>query len=267
MSDRLPVSEYESVDVLLRVGASPLRIQAQMPRDPMSLPDLLPLVQSLTDALVAAAVREAEQMGRRVSCGPGCGACCRQLVPVSEIEVLYLQDLLNGLSSSHRARIEQRIGRARSRLSNAGLLDELRTASHLDSREARRSLGYRYFRLGIPCPFLEEESCSIHPQRPLACREYLVTSPPATCAELERGEAQTLELPRRPSAILNRFGDGIGASPPRWAPLTLFLERSRDCEARIRQRTHAGPLFLERFLRKLANTAEKPTVSPDTQDP
>ena len=32
------------------------------------------------------------------------------------------------------------------------------------------------------CPFLEEESCSIHPDRPLVCREYLVTSPAELCA-------------------------------------------------------------------------------------
>ena len=36
--------------------------------------------------------------------------------------------------------------------------------------------------MGVPCPFLEDESCSIHPERPLVCREYLVTSPAALCA-------------------------------------------------------------------------------------
>jgi hypothetical protein len=34
----------------------------------------------------------------------------------------------------------------------------------------------RYFLQGVACPFLEAESCGIHPDRPLACREYLVTS-------------------------------------------------------------------------------------------
>jgi hypothetical protein len=72
---------------------------------------------------------------------------------------------------------------------------------------------------------------------------------------------------RRPSAVLYRFSDGIGASPPSWSPLTLMLERSRDCDVRIGQRTHAGPLFLERFLRKLANSGEEKTVSPDARDP
>ena len=42
-----------------------------------------------------------------------------------------------------------------------------------------RILGREYFQLGIPCPFLEEESCSIYHDRPITCREYLVTSPPA----------------------------------------------------------------------------------------
>ncbi len=43
-------------------------------------------------------------------------------------------------------------------------------------------LAIDYFKLGLPCPFLEAESCSIHPFRPTACREHLVTSPPEMCS-------------------------------------------------------------------------------------
>ena len=51
-----------------------------------------------------------------------------------------------------------------------------------------------YFRLGIACPFLESESCSIHRDRPLVCREYLVSSPSEHCADPVRGTIERVPL-------------------------------------------------------------------------
>lgn len=62
-------------------------------------------------------------------------------------------------------------------------------------REARGQLGRDYFALGVPCPFLEDESCSIHPERPLVCREYLVTSPAEHCARPTPGAVEGVDLP------------------------------------------------------------------------
>jgi hypothetical protein len=45
------------------------------------------------------------------------------------------------------------------------------------SPDERGTLSLEYLALGIACPFLEDESCSIHAERPLACRQHLVTSP------------------------------------------------------------------------------------------
>ncbi len=68
------------------------------------------------------------------------------------------------------------------------------------SRSARR-----YFHLGIACPFLEDESCSIHADRPISCREYLVTSPAVNCADPKPG------IDRHGGAFRKGL-DGSGAS-------------------------------------------------------
>ena len=60
------------------------------------------------------------------------------------------------------------------RLRTAGLLDAARDMAALPDGEARHRLGHAWFRQQIACPFLERESCAIHPHRPLGCREYLV---------------------------------------------------------------------------------------------
>jgi Fe-S-cluster containining protein len=67
-------------------------------------------------------------------------------------------------------------------LETEGMLAEVRGFDKL-SEEDFRALNRRHFALRTPCPFLEEGSCSIYAQRPLVCREYLVTSPAERCSD------------------------------------------------------------------------------------
>ncbi|CAN5525563.1 hypothetical protein BH10PSE6_BH10PSE6_33580 [soil metagenome] len=73
--------------------------------------------------------------------------------------------------------IRSRFEEALRQLDAAGLLGRMGTRTP----EERTELGKAYFEQGIACPFLEEESCSIHPDRPMTCREYLATSPAKNC--------------------------------------------------------------------------------------
>jgi hypothetical protein len=76
--------------------------------------------------------------------------------------------------------------------------------------------------LGIPCPFLEEESCSIHPDRPIPCREYLVTSPAVECARPTAETVHCVPLPMKVSRAALRLEEpGLGERVVPWVPLTL----------------------------------------------
>lgn len=55
--------------------------------------------------------------------------------------------------------------------------------------------GYQQFDANVACPLLESSRCSIYPVRPLACRMYLVVSPPAKCSESSRAETLQVEAP------------------------------------------------------------------------
>src|SRR5262249_14826542 len=89
-----------------------------------------------------------------------------------------------------------------------------------------RSLAMTYFDQDIPCPFLEEESCSIYRERPLICREFLVTSPAANCSRLaEDKTVRGVRPPFRLSVALKRLEDGPQAERSiRWVPLILAPE-------------------------------------------
>jgi len=52
-------------------------------------------------------------------------------------------------------------------------------AANIDRRMA---VALAYLDARVFCPFLDAGSCSIYADRPLICREFLVTSPAANCA-------------------------------------------------------------------------------------
>jgi len=87
-------------------------------------------------------------------------------------------------------------------LAPTGLLER---AMHQVQREARQ-LGVEYFAQHVACPFLEDESCSIHSDRPLACREYLVTSPALNCERPSESTIEKVNLGGDPSIALLTAG-------------------------------------------------------------
>lgn len=167
---------------------------------------MVPAYLEIGEVLLDASGKENEAACQTPSCGPGCGACCRQLVPISSSEGAYLRKIvLPGLDEDHRERVEERITAAAEKLEAEGMADVLAQLPTETDPQQRQNVGLRYFFLGIPCPFLEEDSCSIHPRRPLACREYLVSSPAACCASPVAGEVVPIVPKVKPSAALIRL--------------------------------------------------------------
>ena len=135
------------------------------------------------------------------------------------------------------------------RLQAAGLLEDV---VHLPAAEsaAKPELGLAYFREGIACPFLEEESCSIYANRPLLCREYLVTNDPKFCAS---PSAEVIAMVAVPGALLTPLMRASGAGER--VALVLALEwAARHNEAAA---TGTGPEVLMGVLRRAAQTEKK----------
>src|SRR5262249_43913345 len=129
-----------------------------------------------------------------ISCRKGCGACCRQAVPITTVEARRLRELVDELPEPRRSEVQARFAEARRRLTEAGLLEKLLYPEQWTEGEAR-TLGVAYFQQAIACPFLESESCSIYHDRPMACREYLVTSPAENCSRPTAEGVRCLPLP------------------------------------------------------------------------
>jgi len=221
-----PDDEPEKFSFKLRLGDEDLAVSGVLPPRGSPVTAILPLFLGIGEALLAASGRESCKQGLVPSCGPGCGACCRQLVPISLTEAAYLrEEVIPNLNDEHRKRVEERIAAAKDRLETAGLQEELEALPENSDPAKRQSLGLRYFLTGIPCPFLENESCSIHPHRPLACREYLVTSPAACCAKPQDGGVVPLTPRVKPSHALIR-ADAAATQKPGWTPMITALTAS-----------------------------------------
>lgn len=161
----------ESVPALLTASITEAPFEAQ-----------LPIFRAISDELTQRGIAREAAAGRTLSCKPGCGACCRQPVPLAAVEARAIAALVAEMPEERQAALTARFKAARGRLAEAGVTTRGAEIAALDTA-ARDAYGRSYFRLGIACPFLEDENCTIHPDRPLACREYLVTSPASACAD------------------------------------------------------------------------------------
>ncbi|MBI3408950.1 MAG: YkgJ family cysteine cluster protein [Planctomycetes bacterium] len=219
-----PSAEKIFAEIDMSVGDRKLHLKLSVDPGPMRLVELLPLAQNLANTMVQAAVEDVVEKGEAISCKKGCGACCRQLVPISQVEARRIRDLVEEMPEPRRSQIRARFAEARRRLEEAGILEKLLDREHW-APDGIETIGLEYFRQGIPCPFLEDESCSIHPDRPITCREYLVTSPAENCARPTRESVNTARIPLKVWTAVARF-DKL---PPgerfiRWVPLILAPE-------------------------------------------
>jgi len=243
--------ESEVVHFRLRVGAKLLEAEALVPEGPCRIVDLLPVIRALGSGVVQAAEEEVTAAGAAISCRAGCGACCRQPVPIAESEAVMIVELIESLPDERRAVVQRRFDEALAKLEASGLLERVRSLDSLPTPEARQDLGRAYFELGIACPFLEDESCSIHAARPLACREYLVTSPASCCASPTPESIELVPVPVRPSVTLFRFDERGEEGPPQALPMILVREWAEEHPEAV-EATIPGPQLFERYVRRLA---------------
>jgi Fe-S-cluster containining protein len=211
------------------------------PPAPMRLAELAMGFMGFSEQLVQLAVDREAKAGRVVSCQKGCGACCRQIVPLSPPEAWLVADVVAGTAPARRAQVLAVFEQARAALDQSGLGDALRRP--IESKEQSIGLALRYFELGVPCPFLRDESCSIYPFRPSMCREYLVTSAPQRCATLGRTTVDRIPVGVRLSEALSNLAAKLLGRDPEVVPLTMALDWARDHEEEGRRTWGARFLF------------------------
>lgn len=218
--------------VALTVLGRSVAVEHPAPDGTVRVDELLPFMYAVDTAVIGAAVQAVEAEGKAVSCRKGCSACCRaQPVPVTPAEAAALARLVDALPEPRRTQIRERFADRVARLRAAGLLDVMLRLVPVDDPGQARHAAVRYFHLGMVCPFLDDDACSVHPDRPFVCRQYLVTSPPELCADPLTNPVAVVPIPAGPAGALLRAAEPVAGRPQLTVPLVLALEyaaRYRD---------------------------------------
>jgi Fe-S-cluster containining protein len=245
-------SHFALMSVTLTTPEGVLRGKVSVDTGPMRLAELVPTAYELTNVLVAQAKGRETKAGRQISCRAGCGACCSHMVAASPPEAFYLMDLIDSFEPPHRAEVMSRIEKVVNELERRQMIDELMDPVHKD--EVVLPIAREYFLLGLPCPFLVEESCSIHLHRPVVCREYNVTTPPDLCVDPVANDITKVPMPLPLTVPLARLTAELTGTPPRLIPIPLvprWIEQHQD----VRQGQWPGLELFQNFLNILGPQA------------
>jgi Fe-S-cluster containining protein len=240
----------------LPVEGAVLRGTVQVPAGKTTLTQLLPVIQGIENVIVGAVSDQAQAAGRPISCKAGCGACCRQMVPLNVFEAEALTEWLRSLPAERQAELAERFHRALCALRDAGIIDRILESESVTEEGPMTQLAIDYFHAGVACPFLENESCSIHPIRPLACREYLVVSPPELCKDPAVHDVTGVRLPVKLSRALHHFGRTVTRDPRGWIPLVFLMAWAKGGARPGDYVTGSGEELLQRFLDIAAEPAK-----------
>jgi len=245
------------VEFSLDVGPGRLNASAVVPAAETNLTQLLPVLQDLSSSIIESTARIAEKEGFAISCRAGCGACCRQLVPLSIFEAELLAEWIRTLPEERQRELAARFEAALLQLHNAGILARLDPSVRATSGPEKTAVAIDYLRQRVACPFLENESCSIHPIRPLICREYLVTSPPENCVDPSVYPVVGVRLPLKLSQVLFQLGTEVDPDSGGWMPLVFLFAWMRMRGGHPGQAVSApGPKLLHEIVKRLVTSPE-----------
>lgn len=251
-SNRDPEHEFHVRTIELHTPNGVLRGKVGVRNGPMALATLAPTVYQMTGVLVERANQLEILAGRTISCCAGCGACCRQMVPLSPPEAFHLMDVIDSFEPERRQAVLGRFERIVDQLDARGMIGRLLDPQ--DTGEATLPVAREYFMLGLACPFLVDESCSIHPQRPVACRDYNVTSPAEWCARPYEHEIAKVPMPLPLSTALARLTARLSGEKACLIPLTL-VPRWVSEHAALRARRWPGPKLFDLLQAELNSNA------------
>jgi Fe-S-cluster containining protein len=200
-------------------------IEITIPDKQVRLSEMVPFTHFITDQMVKAAI---DHSLLPVTCGKGCGVCCNQLVPLSIPELFFMVEQLRAMPPQERFPILSRFDTIEKHLIASNFIQTLRT---IDQTKNDRTIAEHYFHLNLQCPFLDQQSCTIHSWRPVVCREFNALSDPKLCADPFNNKISSISYIQRPSSILAKLFATITGTVPILTPMPLLFESFEQHQA------------------------------------
>lgn len=264
----METEEMLSGDLKLNIGGEHYELNLTIPAVPVKPQRMLPVFQKLTNEIVARGIQRSNEAGKAISCKAACGACCRQPLLISEAEAFNLSELVESMPAERRQIIKQRFREGREHFEKLDWFNRFDSMSELAKKGPSKELGREfvallteYIQQRVACPFLEEESCSIYEDRPLICREYLVTSPAENCANPRPDNTEKLPLSGNGSKAFASLVKTANSEKPSSLLLIRLLEFAETHTDKFEEKI--GPAWADDFFRLLTNRKE-PGIAEET---
>jgi len=264
----MPTPSLERFDIAVNTPAGRLNTVLDVPTGFVPITSIVPLARRLGEEVLKLEEHQSRQAGHSISCRMGCAACCRMLVPLSPPEAFSLLEYVDQLPEKRRMALEQKIRASKAELAAHGLLDDLQAVADAETPipdHDLEPLNRAYYAVRHPCPFLENEMCSIYEARPAACRELLVTSPAELCDNLVENPVEPIPVSVRIGTVLGLLWSTLTGSAPRLIPLPLALDwarRHRESASRRLAGSHLIDKMLDAMWRLLSQEFERRGQSP-----
>jgi Fe-S-cluster containining protein len=249
--------QYDTANIHLQVLGEDRTFTVPVPLGRRTILEMLPAARELTGQAVAMAVEHERNQGRSISCASGCSACCYHLVAVSPTEAQDISDYVAELPVDQQVAVRTRFDQALQHFESIGMLDAhvrkgeraFRSTVGRNNAERVGTLSYRYFQEQIPCPFLEDNTCTAYERRPMVCREHHVTSPAGNCSNRNGAGVQPVVPPIDMAPVLARAGNRMLGMKSFTIPLILALEWSEHNGSPLRQQ-HDGVELLTAIVQE-----------------
>ncbi len=243
----------ERFEIVLNTQAGQLTTAVDVPTGFVPIAAIVPLMRRLGEEAQALEEARTTEAGRPRSCHKGCAACCRMMVPLSPPEAFELRELVRSFPTERQEHIAARMAQAKSSLLSHGLwyqLLELGESSQPPNDDELEPVNRKYYALRIPCPFLEDEVCSIYDERPAACRELLVTSPAQQCEDFVNNHVELIQAPVRIGSTLGLLWGELTKTPAKLIPLPMALDWAERHQTENRS-AWRGTMLLDQALDKI----------------
>lgn len=200
-------NDFESQSLKLNIFGNELNLAMMFQDAPAKLADIVPAARQLSDIINNVVIEHNTQNDNPVSCCAGCCHCCNYIVPISPAEAFQIKQEVLSMPRKKSTKLIRKCTIASRKILNNVPSLPIPSDNQADTTIHRmlEQLSQWYTSLDISCPFLSDNHCRIYENRPLACREHFVVSPPECCEFDFSTKAQKVTMPVRISDVLTEM--------------------------------------------------------------
>jgi len=241
-------SDAETISFELDIFGEPASFDIRIAQKQARLSDIIPLARMLSTKLTDTVLDRLHRNGEFSPCCKGCSACCNYLIPLSVPEAFRLREEVLAMPAEQgRALLQSCLDTAKRILDKKPKEFDINELAGAESQIQISQLGKWYAGLKLACPFLSDSLCTSYENRPVACREYIVTGSPLLCEVELTDESQIVQMPVSVLDCLGQLTADLEQSNIEAVMLPLALPWAQENLERG-ERTWPAVTMVERFV-------------------